>query len=160
MPNNEQPMESIDIKTASWHEERSALKDVRVAVFVQEQNVPVEIEMDDRDGQCVHILAKHNSLHVGTGRIDIQYQGKIGRLAVLKPYRGQGIGLAMMSALEAIAQKAGLTHVWLNAQISAQSFYQKQGYVASGDTFLEADIVHCRMEKSLEETPRPETNTA
>jgi predicted GNAT family N-acyltransferase len=153
-------MESIDIKTASWHEGRSALKDVRVTVFVQEQNVPVDIEMDDRDGQCVHVLAQHNNLPVGTGRIDIQYQGKIGRLAVLQPYRGQGIGLAMMSALEAIAQKAGLTHVWLNAQISAMPFYQKQGYVASGDTFLEADIVHCRMAKTLEEMPRPQTHHA
>ena len=137
------------------------MKDVRVAVFVQEQNVPVDIEMDDRDDQCVHVLAQHNiSLPVGTGRIDLQYDGKIGRVVVLKAYRGRGIGVALMSALETIAQQAGLTHVWINAQISAQSFYQKQGYVASGDTFLEADIVHCRMSKRLEEMPRSKMNNA
>jgi predicted GNAT family N-acyltransferase len=153
-------MESIDIKTVSWQVEQSALKDVRVAVFVQEQNVPVDIEMDDRDDKCVHVLAQHNNLPVGTGRIDLQYDGKIGRVAVLKAHRGQGIGVAMMSALEAIARQAGLTHVWINAQISAQSFYQKQGYVASGDTFLEADIVHCRMTKRLEETPCSKVNNA
>ena len=73
MDNQYQHMESIDIKTVSWQEEQSALKDVRVAVFVQEQNVPVDIEMDDRDDQCVHVLAQHNiSLPVGTGRIDLQ----------------------------------------------------------------------------------------
>ena len=153
-------MEAMNVKTVSWQEEQSALKDVRVAVFVQEQNVPVDIEMDDRDDQCVHVLAQHNNLPVGTGRIDLQYDGKIGRVAVLKAYRGQGIGVALMSALEAIARQAGLTHVWINAQISALSFYQKQGYVASGDTFLEADIVHCRMTKSLEDTPRSKMNNA
>ena len=79
---------------------------------------------------------------------------------MLKAYRGRGIGVALMSALETIAQQAGLTHVWINAQISAQSFYQKQGYVASGDTFLEADIVHCRMSKRLEEMPRSKMNNA
>ncbi|NQV32796.1 MAG: GNAT family N-acetyltransferase [Phycisphaeraceae bacterium] len=136
------------------------MKDVRVTVFVQEQNVPVDLEMDDRDEHCVHVLARQNREPVGTGRIDIQHQGKIGRLAVLQPYRHLGIGRAMMTALEAIAQQAGLTHVWLNAQISAQSFYQKQGYVGTGDTFLEADIVHCRMVKTLEGMPRCKRNNA
>ena len=146
-------MASIDIKTVSWQERKSDLECVRVIVFVQEQNVPVDLEMDDRDALCLHVLACVDQRPVGTGRVDIEKHGKIGRVAVLPQYRGQGIGKALMVALEAMAKEAGLTEVWLNAQISAQSFYQNQGYMACGDTFLEADIVHCRMTKTLQTTP-------
>ena len=142
-------METIDIKTVSWQADRSALEDVRVIVFVQEQQVPVDIEMDDRDALCIHVLARDKRGPVGTGRIDIEKHGKIGRVAVLPEYREQGMGKALMVALEAIAQQAGLAQVWVNAQVSAQGFYEKQGYLAEGETFLEADIVHCRMTKAL-----------
>lgn len=142
-------MEDIDIKTVSWQESRRELEAVRVTVFVEEQNVPVDLEMDDRDALCAHVLAQQDGKPVGTGRIDLEHQGKIGRVAVLDTYRGRGIGKAMMSVLEGAARDAGLTTVWLNAQISAQSFYEALGYVASGDPFLEADIVHFRMQKTL-----------
>jgi predicted GNAT family N-acyltransferase len=142
-------MQTIDIKTASWQADHLVLEKVRVVVFVQEQNVPVDIEMDDRDAFCVHVLARHRRRPVGTGRIDIEKHGKIGRVAVLPEYRAQGMGKALMVALEAIAEQAGLMQVWVNAQVSAQGFYEKQGYAAEGETFLEADIVHCRMIKPL-----------
>ena len=142
-------MESIDIKTASWQADRLALEAVRVVVFVQEQNVPVDLEMDDRDALCTHVLARHKRRPVGTGRIDIEKHGKIGRVAVLPDYRGQGLGKALMVALEAMAQQAGLAQVRVNAQVSARGFYEKQGYVAEGETFLEAEIVHVRMIKPL-----------
>ncbi len=148
MTNNSR-VQSIDIETVSWPRARAALEDVRVIVFVQEQRVPMEVEMDDRDAQCIHVLARDKCRPGGTGRIDIAKQGKIGRVAVLPGYRGQGMGQALMVALETVAQQAGLARVWVNAQVSAQGFYEKQGYVAEGETFLEADIVHCRMTKAL-----------
>ncbi len=141
--------QSIDIKTVSWQEGQAALEDVRMIVFVQEQNVAVDIEMDDRDAFCLHILAEDKRKPIGTGRIDIEKQGKIGRVAVLSEYRGQGIGKALMHALETLARQAGLSAVWLNAQISAQSFYEQLGYVTAGEQFLEAGIVHSRMTKRL-----------
>ncbi len=98
-------MQTIDIKTASWQADHLVLEKVRVVVFVQEQNVPVDIEMDDRDAFCVHVLARHRRRPVGTGRIDIEKHGKIGRVAVLPEYRAQGMGKALMVALEAIADQ-------------------------------------------------------
>ncbi len=142
-------MKSIDIQKVLWQDDQVALEAVRVVVFVQEQHVPVDIEMDDRDALCMHVLARHKRRPVGTGRIDIEKQGKIGRVAVLPEYRGRGMGKALMVALEAMAQRAGLGRVWVHAQVSAQGFYERQGYVAQGETFLEADIVHCRMTKPL-----------
>jgi len=141
--------QSLDIKTVFWQEGQSALEDVRTIVFVQEQNVPLDIEMDDRDAFCLHVLAEDKRTPIGTGRIDIEKQGKIGRVAVLPEYRGQGIGKSIMDALETMARKANLSAIWLNAQISAQSFYEQLGYVTSGEEFLEAGIVHCRMTKTL-----------
>ena len=146
-------MEEIDIKTVSWQESRLELEAVRVTVFVEEQNVPVDLEMDDRDALCVHALVQENDRPVGAGRIDLLHQGKVGRVAVLRTCRGRGIGKAMMSVLEATARQAGLAQVWLNAQISAQSFYESLGYETSGDPFLEADILHCRMQKTLQHPP-------
>ena len=142
-------MPTFDINTVSWQADRQALEAVRVMVFVEEQRVPVDIEMDDRDAHCTHVLARHKGKPVGTGRVDIEKHGKIGRVAVLPQYRGQGMGRVLMVALEAIAQQAGLSQVWVNAQVSAQGFYEKQGYVAEGETFLEADIPHLRMTKAL-----------
>ena len=141
--------QSLDIQSVSWQEGQSDLEAVRIVVFVKEQHVPQDIEMDDRDAFCLHVLAKDKAKPIGTGRIDIEKHGKIGRVAVLKERRGQGIGKAIMEALETMARRAHLSTVWLNAQTCAQSFYERQDYVPSGDTFLEADIPHCRMEKTL-----------
>jgi len=141
--------QSLEIQPVSWQEGQPDLEAVRIDVFVMEQHVPQDIEMDDRDASCLHVLAKDKTQPIGTGRIDIEKQGKIGRVAVLQEYRGQGVGKAIMDSLETMARKAHLSTVWLNAQISAQPFYEHQGYVPSGDTFLEANIPHCRMEKKL-----------
>jgi len=137
------------IITLPYTAQPETLYAIRAAVFVQEQQVPVEMELDDRDPLCLHVLALANDMGIGTGRIDLEQAGKIGRVAVLKAYRHQGVGRQLMSALEQVAQQQGLETVWLHAQVSALSFYQKLGYIAEGDGFIEANIPHQTMRKRV-----------
>jgi predicted GNAT family N-acyltransferase len=140
----------IRIRRADFHEDHDALRAVRFAVFVDEQNVPAEIEIDDRDPVCAHVLAlDERDMPVGTGRIDLEKRGKIGRVAVLASYRRAGIGAALMEALHEVARYNALASVWCNAQVSAVPFYESLGYRAVGETFVEADIDHVRMHRVL-----------
>jgi predicted GNAT family N-acyltransferase len=116
-------------------------------VFVEEQGVPQEIEIDDRDPLCVHVLAYAGRVPVGTGRIDLGFGGKIGRVAVLATRRRSAVGTALMDALHAIAADHGLSAVWCNAQTSAVPFYLRLGYRITSDPFYEAGIEHVRMER-------------
>ncbi len=118
-------------------------------MFVEEQGVPAEIEIDDADPRCVHVLAFFGESAVGTARIDFEHAGRVGRLAVTRPMRGRGIGTALMNRLHELARERGLDAVWCNAQIAAEPFYAKLGYAASGPRFLEAGIEHVRMVKPL-----------
>ena len=124
----------------------SAIRTIREAVFVAEQGVPIELEMDDRDIICTHVLALVDEYPIGTARLDTD--GKIGRLAVLSQFRGQGLGRLIMQEIEAIAQDRQLPYLWCHAQKTAVSFYQALGYKITGPNFLEAGIVHCTMEKN------------
>jgi len=135
---------------ADYEADREDICRIRFTVFVYEQQVPEELEMDDDDPRCVHVLAFNDDAPVGTGRIDLTKAGKIGRVAVLAEQRSQGAGIALMTALHTIAQEHRLTDVWCNAQITAQPFYEKIGYrVTSTQPFDEAGIPHVRMQKSL-----------
>ena len=140
----------IRIRRADFRDDHDALRSVRFAVFVDEQNVPAEIEIDDRDAECIHVLAlDEHGVPVGTGRIDLEEGGKVGRVAVLASYRGAGIGAALMEALHEVARNNALASVWCNAQVSAVPFYESLGYSATGETFVEADIDHVRMHRVL-----------
>jgi predicted GNAT family N-acyltransferase len=140
----------VRVRLADFDADREEICRIRFTVFVYEQQVPEELEMDDADPQCIHVLAYNDDDPVGTGRVDLRNEGKIGRVAVLAERRGQGAGKAVMAALQAIAMEHQLTEVWCNAQISARPFYEKIGYrVTSTQPFDEAGIPHVRMEKSL-----------
>ena len=139
----------LQVLKVTWSQEAINLERIRMEVFVEEQGVPRDIEMDDRDALCQHVLARVDSKLVGTGRIDLKHGGKIGRVAVLADYRGQGIGQAIMKALEIIALETNLTEVWLNAQCKALGFYSNLGYREEGPEFMEAEIPHRKMVKSL-----------
>lgn len=131
---------------ADFERDYAAIRAIRFEVFVDEQRVPPDTEMDERDGECSHVLAVDASgKPVGTGRLDLGLEGKIGRMAVLAPARGRGVGRAILEVLHGCAREAGLASVWCHAQVAAQPFYERAGYDAEGDTFLEADIVHVRM---------------
>jgi predicted GNAT family N-acyltransferase len=136
----------MNIRHADFISDLADIRRVRFAVFVDEQKVPAEIEMDDRDPVCIHLLALDAEQAVGTARIDLGRAGKVGRLAVLASHRRQGVGMALMRGLHQIAVENQLKNVWCNAQVSAVPFYQRLGYQVSSGPFYEADIEHVKME--------------
>jgi predicted GNAT family N-acyltransferase len=139
----------MNVTVCSYETHKDAMRAVRFEVFVDEQSVPAEIEMDDRDPLCVHVVAWDNGVPVGTGRIDLEKGGKVGRVAVLASYRRSGVGTRIMAALEDIARNAKLDGLWFHAQLSAIPFYEALGYIAEGPEFDEADIPHRTMRKAF-----------
>ena len=140
---------SFHLTEGCWQEHKRLLTDVRCQVFVVEQQVPEALELDEHDPHCHHVLVcDARGRPVGAGRI--KADGHIGRMAVLKDCRGQGVGAAMLAALLEYAREQGHTRVFLHAQISAVPFYAKFGFVESGEPFIDAGILHRRMVKSLQ----------
>ncbi len=140
---------TIDVIITNYQDHQAELSLIRKAVFVIEQKVPQEIEYDDRDALCQHVLIRVDGRPAATGRIDIEKQGKVGRVAVLSSLRQHNLGRQVMDALEQIARDAELPKIWFHAQTSAVGFYQKLGYKIIGSEFLEAGIVHQKMEKNI-----------
>ena len=120
---------------------------IRYEVFVDEQNVPKELEIDGLDGEAKHVLTFVDGLPIGTGRI--LSDGHIGRVAVLKNYRGLGIGKSIMKELIKCAQDMSLEKVWLSSQWHAHSFYLDLGFVCVGEVYKEAGIEHIKMFRVL-----------
>lgn len=129
------------VRRVTWREARPALADVRRAVFVDEQHVPEDLEWDEDDEAAVHVLAEAtDGTPIGTGRLT--RSGRIGRMAVLAKWRGQGVGRAVLAALLDAARAASHPEVRLHAQVHAIAFYAQAGFVAQGETFMEAGIPH------------------
>ena len=141
-------MQSHSIKICDWNNCEALLSDIRRAVFINEQKVPEELEWDEFDTSAQHVLVL-DSLNkpVATGRI--KADGHIGRMAVLKKYRKQGIGSAILLVLLDLASQRTLEKVYLHAQVSAIPFYLKHGFVCDGDEFMDAGIPHKTMYKYL-----------
>ncbi len=135
---------SFQIAHCNWQENSEALSTVRRIVFIEEQNVPEALELDESDRLCHHVLVTdaHNK-PIGTGRIGSD--GRIGRMAVLKAYRGQGIGSALLAALLDYARQEHYADIYLHAQLSAIPFYEKHGFIVSGEEFMDAGIMHRNM---------------
>lgn len=139
----------LTVREARYDDDQPSIRAIRFEVFVDEQNVPPEIEMDDRDAHCTHLLAFDGREPVATARIDLEQAGKIGRLAVRADWRRQGVGRALMERCHEIAAHHGLEAVWCNAQVIAVPFYESLGYRVEGAIFVEAGIDHRRMSKRL-----------
>jgi hypothetical protein len=120
---------------------------IRYEVFVGEQNVPEELEIDGLDGEAKHVLAFVDTVPIGTGRI--LDDGHIGRVAILKNHRGLGIGKLIMRELIKCAQDMSLEKVWLSSQWHAHSFYLDLGFVCVGEIYKEAGIDHIKMYRVL-----------
>lgn len=132
------------VRIADWSRDRAALIEVRQKVFIEEQRVPAELEWDEWDDKALHLLALDAQNHaIGTARL--LPTGQIGRMAVLREWRRQGVGAALLIALLAEAAAGDYPPLFLNAQLTALSFYQRQGFVAEGAEFLDAGIPHRRM---------------
>lgn len=130
-----------------WHEAQIEAYSIRKAVFIEEQGVPPEMELDESDPCAHHILVYANSIVVGTVRLlelgegDRQI-GQIGRMAVLASHRKQGFGSRLLKAVIELGVSRGLSQFELHAQLSAISFYERLGFVARGDIYHEAGIQH------------------
>ena len=120
---------------------------IRFEVFVDEQNVPEELEIDGLDDEAKHVLAYIDNEAIGTGRI--LSDGHIGRVAVLKKHRGLGIGKLMMLDLIQWAEEANLEKLWLSSQWHAHGFYLDLGFDCEGEIYEEAGIDHIKMSKKL-----------
>ena len=135
---------SCEVRIVQWQDEAPALSAVRKAVFIEEQHVPEELEWDEFDSVSIHAIAVSPSgAAVGTARL--LPDGHIGRMAVLKAWRGGWIGSAMLQRLLDEARHRGVSKVILNAQITAAAFYAKFGFQVSGNEFMEAGIPHVKM---------------
>jgi predicted GNAT family N-acyltransferase len=139
---------SFRIITGDWESVREDAQRVRIEVFVIEQNVPIELEWDEGDEVSTHAIAyDEEGQPVATGRL--LPDGHIGRMAVIKPLRGCGLGREVLQALLQQARDEGHKDLLLHAQTHALSFYAKQGFIAEGEEFLEADIPHRLMRLTL-----------
>lgn len=133
-----------DIRFGDWTVLDKDAKTIRFEVFVEEQKVPAELEMDHMDAVCVHAVAYDAAgTPVGTGRL--LPDGHIGRMAVRKNARGTGVGGALLRALMAQAKARGDRQVELSSQTHAAPFYQRHGFTIEGGEFYEAGIAHVNM---------------
>ena len=140
--------EGFTVRPADWERDREAIRQVRQTVFVVEQSVPPTLEWDGLDAACRHVLAETpNRDVIGTGRL--QSSGKIGRMAVLRPWRGIGVGSAILRRLLETAKEAGFDEVYLHAQSRAIPFYARFGFETDGAEFMEADIPHRLMRRRV-----------
>lgn len=131
----------------SFNDFKTEICNIRETVFIMEQNVPPELELDGLDPKCIHVIIKNKDKYLATGRI--QMDGHIGRVAVLKEYRGLGLGKIVIKSLINVAREKGLKSVYLGAQLSAKKFYEKLKFVEYGDIFLDAGIEHINMKLKI-----------
>jgi predicted GNAT family N-acyltransferase len=137
----------LNIELLPWRDAREEASRIRFAVFVEEQRVPREIELDARDAECVHALARLDGRAVGTGRL--LPDAHIGRMAVLKECRGLGVGSRILDRLVERARERGDREVVLSAQVHALAFYARHGFTAFGDVYEDAGIPHQDMRRRL-----------
>lgn len=142
----------FSLQVVRWADAADRLSAVRMAVFVHEQGVPAEIEVDELDPLCIHVLAiDATGVPMGTGRL--LPDGHIGRMAVLGPWRRKGVGAAMLDTLLGIARERGDREAILHAQTHACDFYRHAGFEVTSAEFMEAGIVHVEMRCRLVAPP-------
>ncbi|ELY72680.1 GNAT family N-acetyltransferase [Natrinema pallidum] len=145
-------MDDLEVRAAETDRERDDAFAVRRAVFVEEQGVDEELEYDDHDETAVHFVAYDGAEPIGAARLR-EYEagvGKVERVAVRKSHRDDGVGRALMNALEQRAIDAGITALKLHSQTRAADFYRSLGYERHGEEFEEAGIPHVEMRKAID----------
>jgi len=145
---------TVNIKRVTSTQDLTQAFSVRMRVFVKEQKVPAEIELDRDDERAMHFLATLASGRaVGTARLVVKHgRAKIGRMAVLKSYRRMGIGKQLLKRAIAAAKRLRAQSIYLHAQVPVIGFYERLGFQSLGKTFDEAGIAHRKM--ILKETHR------
>ncbi len=128
------------VRLGDWRTLAPALRLIREQVFIREQGVPVALEWDEHDAECVHALALMGQRPVGCARL--LPDGHVGRMAVMADMRRRRIGSDLLQALMTEAGRRGMRVLRLHAQMHALPFYERAGFVAEGDPFDEAGIAH------------------
>ena len=137
----------MKIITLPWSQACALAYPIREEVFIREQGVPQELELDEQDETAIHVLAYQDGQCIGTARlVNLGNQSmQIGRMAVLTQYRGNGIGKRILEELIELSRKQGTSSIILHAQIIAIAFYEKLGFLPEGPEYLEAGIAHRNM---------------
>jgi YbgC/YbaW family acyl-CoA thioester hydrolase len=141
-----------EVRVGDWATLGKDAGHIRTTVFVQEQNIPIEMEWDDADQSCTHAVAYNRfGLALATGRMLEHVPGvaKIGRMAVMRNMRGGGVGRSVLDALTDAAHRQGYREALLHAQLSAAPFYTQAGFAPRGPVFEEAGIAHVEMVKAI-----------
>lgn len=140
------------VQLGDWQDLKDLALPLRISVFVQEQGVPQDLENDEYDDISIHAVIVGDDNHaIATGRLLITEHNtaKIGRLAVARPHRGQGLGKLVLRTLLEQARINGVRKAKLHAQCSAERFYRELGFTPSGAPFVEAGIDHVLMVKDI-----------
>ncbi|MDF3936340.1 GNAT family N-acetyltransferase [Pseudomonas citronellolis] len=133
----------IRVRLADWQKDNADLRRIRDAVFIAEQSVPAELEWDAEDADAVHFLAFEGDYAIGTARL--LPDGHIGRVSVLKDWRGLKVGDLLMRAAIDEAERRQLKRQLLTAQVYAIPFYERLGFKVASGEFLEAGLPHVDM---------------
>ena len=141
-------MSDLQIRIADWHKDNVDLRRIRESVFIQEQGVPPEQEWDSDDVTATHFLACEGDFAIGTVRL--LTDGSIGRMSVLKDWRGMHVGEKLLKAAVSEAERLGLKQQALTAQVHAVGFYERLGFTAISEEFIEAGIPHIDMLRNSE----------
>ena len=134
---------NLKVEIVKWIDGHAQLKNIREKVFIQEQKVTPQLEWDGMDEKAIHFLVFNDKAAIGCARaIVIKDHMQLGRMAVLKEYRGQGIGGALIEKAMTIAKLNQLSAIYISAQCHAIDFYKKFGFEVTSDIYLDAEIPH------------------
>jgi len=132
------------VKLDNWQNLQDSCRPLRDVIFIQEQNVPPELEWDGLDEDCLHAVAHdHKGRAIATGRL--LSDGHIGRMAVLSKWRNKGVGSTILKLLVSHSLEQLEQRPWLDAQTQAVGFYLQHGFEVQGNIFMDAGIPHRHM---------------
>lgn len=141
---------NLKVEIAKWIDDHTQLKNIREKVFIQEQKVTPELEWDGMDENAMHFLVFKDEEAIGCARaVVIKNYMQLGRMAVLKEYRGQGIGSALLEKAIVTAKLNQISRIHISAQCHAIDFYLKFGFKVMSDIYLDAEILHRDMTLKL-----------
>jgi predicted GNAT family N-acyltransferase len=141
---------NLKVEIAKWIDDHTQLKNIREKVFIQEQKVTPELEWDGMDENAMHFLVFKDEKAIGCARaVVIKNYMQLGRMAVLKEYRGQGIGSALLEKAIVTAKLNQISNIHISAQCYAIDFYLKFGFEVMSDIYLDAEIPHRDMTLKL-----------
>ena len=143
---------NVKIRQARTDLDYLFLRNIRIKVFVIEQQIPWQSEFDHYDEYDIHLLVEFENQIIGTGRLyqyENEFEYKLGRMSVLEEFRGYGLGTKILKQFEIIAKKKNVSEIYLEAQSDKLNFYLKENYVIKGDKYIMDGIPHNLMSKKI-----------